>query len=60
VTTHDVIQRTLAAYDAGDLDAYAACFAEDAVITMNADPPIAGRAAIRKQAAVEKAAFREI
>jgi predicted ester cyclase len=60
MSTWDVIQRTLAAYDAGDLDACAACYAEDATITLNADPPVAGRDAIRKQAALEKAAFPDM
>jgi predicted ester cyclase len=60
VTAQDVIQRTIAAYDVGDLDAYAACYTEDAVIMMNADPPVRGRAAIRRQAALEKAAFPDM
>lgn len=60
MTTKDVIQRAFAAYDAGDLGAYAACYAEDAIMTLNADAPIAGRAAIRRQAAMERAAFPDI
>ena len=60
MTARDVIQRTIAAYDAGDLDAYAACCAEDAVIIMNADSPVRGRAAVRQQAAIEKAAFPDM
>jgi predicted ester cyclase len=60
MTTKDVIQRSCAAYDAGDLDAYAASYAEDAIITLNADAPVTGRAAIRKQAAMEKAAFPDM
>jgi ketosteroid isomerase-like protein len=60
VTVQDVIQRALAAYDAGDLDAYAACYAEDAVLIMNADQPVRGRDAIRRLAAAEKAAFPDM
>jgi predicted ester cyclase len=59
-TPREIIDRALAAYDTGDLDAYAACFAEDAVTTMNADPPIEGRDAIGKQARMEKAAFPDL
>jgi ketosteroid isomerase-like protein len=60
VTVQDVIQRALAAYDAGELDAYATCYAEDAVMIMNADQPVRGRAAIRRQAAAEKTAFPDM
>jgi predicted ester cyclase len=60
VTAHDVIRRVIAAYDAGDLDAYAACYAEDAVISVNADPPVRGREGIRRQAAAERAAFPDM
>jgi hypothetical protein len=42
MTTKDVIQQAFAAYDAGDLGAYAVCYAADAIMTLNADAPICG------------------
>jgi steroid delta-isomerase-like uncharacterized protein len=57
-TTLDVNDRTYAAWNAGDPDAVAAVFAEDAVVREVGNPVEArGRAAIRERAAALLAAF---
>lgn len=46
-TALDTVHAQLDAFNAHDLDAFAATYAEDAVVTGVAPQPIAGRAAIR-------------
>ncbi|MFI5529420.1 nuclear transport factor 2 family protein [Kitasatospora sp. NPDC051853] len=54
----EVVERQLTAYNAHDLDAFAATYAEDVVVTRRGADPLRGREALREVYAGQFAAAR--